>query len=59
MAMMLSKNLGHPLVELKNINKINKSDDKRSQDSPTAELSQTMDDFQQQQTGRLLSVHPR
>jgi len=42
---MFSKNIGHPLVEIKSINKINKNDDKCSQDCPTVELSQIMGNF--------------
>ena len=41
-------------IEIKNINVLIKNDAQCGYDNLTVELSQTMDNFQQQQTGRLL-----
>ena len=51
---MNDKNFGQPLIETNNINKLIKSETQCGYDNPTVELSQTMDNFQQQQTGYLL-----
>ena len=48
------KSVGQPSIETNNINKLIKNDTQYGYDNPTVELSQTMDNFQQQQTGRLL-----
>ena len=50
----IGKSIGQPLIEINNINKLIKNDTQCGYDNPTVKLSQTMDNFQQQQTGRLL-----
>jgi hypothetical protein len=49
-----NKGVGQPFIEINNISKLIKSEAQCGYDSPTVELSQAMDNFQQQQTGRLL-----
>ena len=50
----LIESIRQPLVTTNNINKLINNDTQSGCDIATVELSQTMDNFQQQQTGRLL-----
>jgi len=49
-----TKDRSHPLIEIHNINQLQQYITQCGYNSPTVELSQMMNNFQQQQTGRLL-----